>query len=388
MFSNREYKIVILGAPGVGKSSITIQLVQHKFLETTYDPTIEDIFKKVIQINGINYSLSILDTAGQAEYSPLRDNYMKLGQGFLLVYSIDDKISFLELDNIYQQLLRVKDIPQLALSNPQLLKKYIPLVIIGHKSDLDYKREVQFHEGLDLANKFGDFPFIESCAKLNINITYAIELLIKQIDANDSINLNTNNDSIIDTPIDNTYNTVLTDPLTDIHLQHVMSTNSKHNRLINPVYDDSNSITDSKNIIINTNNNKIQNSINDSSLPDSSTTDIPQYSSNDNSSFIKQSNSNSKSLSNSNSNSPTIINNNNNNTKTKNKSSSSKKNKSNNNLRYNISNNVLHKSKNNNQIQEENKKPHSRKKSYINITNSNNDSKQSNNIKKQDCLLM
>lgn len=35
-----EYKLVVVGAGGVGKSALTIQLIQNHFVDE-YDPTIE-----------------------------------------------------------------------------------------------------------------------------------------------------------------------------------------------------------------------------------------------------------------------------------------------------------------------------------------------------------
>ena len=53
--------------------------------------------------------LDILDTAGQEEYSAMRDQYMRTGQGFLCVYSITSKGSFEEIASFREQILRVKD---------------------------------------------------------------------------------------------------------------------------------------------------------------------------------------------------------------------------------------------------------------------------------------
>ena len=60
----REYHLVVLGSGGVGKSALTVQFVQGLFVES-YDPTIEDAYKKQIEVDGKLCSLQILDTAGK-----------------------------------------------------------------------------------------------------------------------------------------------------------------------------------------------------------------------------------------------------------------------------------------------------------------------------------
>lgn len=41
----KEYKLVVVGGGGVGKSALTIQFIQSHFVEE-YDPTIEDSYRK------------------------------------------------------------------------------------------------------------------------------------------------------------------------------------------------------------------------------------------------------------------------------------------------------------------------------------------------------
>ena len=47
----KDYKIVVLGSGGVGKSALTVQFVQNIFVEK-YDPTIEDSYRKQIELDG------------------------------------------------------------------------------------------------------------------------------------------------------------------------------------------------------------------------------------------------------------------------------------------------------------------------------------------------
>ncbi len=72
----------------------------------------------------------MLDTAGQEEYSAMREQYMRTGEGFLLVYSITSRQSFEEIMTFHQQILRVKD------------KDYFPIMLVGNKCDLESERQV------------------------------------------------------------------------------------------------------------------------------------------------------------------------------------------------------------------------------------------------------
>ncbi|CCE61972.1 hypothetical protein TPHA_0B03000 [Tetrapisispora phaffii CBS 4417] len=154
--SIREYKLVVVGGGGVGKSALTIQLIQSHFVDE-YDPTIEDSYRKQIVLDNDVSILDILDTAGQEEYSAMREQYMRTGEGFLLVYSVTSRNSYEELLNYYQQIQRVKD------------ADYIPIVVVGNKSDLETERQVSYEEGMNLA-KHMTAPFFETSAKQDINV--------------------------------------------------------------------------------------------------------------------------------------------------------------------------------------------------------------------------
>lgn len=85
-----------------------MQYVQKKFL-TVYDPTIEDSYRKQQEVDGQQYMLDIIDTAGTEQFRAMRDLYMRNGEGFVLVYSITSKATLDELLEIRDQLNRVKD---------------------------------------------------------------------------------------------------------------------------------------------------------------------------------------------------------------------------------------------------------------------------------------
>ncbi|MCJ1472287.1 Ras GTPase [Lambiella insularis] len=163
----REYKLVVVGGGGVGKSCLTIQLIQAHFVDE-YDPTIEDSYRKQCVIDDEVALLDVLDTAGQEEYSAMREQYMRTGEGFLLVYSINSRQSFEEIQVFKQQILRVKD------------KDYFPIIIVGNKCDLDAEREVSTQEGEAMARGFG-CKFIETSAKSRINVDNAFSEIVREI---------------------------------------------------------------------------------------------------------------------------------------------------------------------------------------------------------------
>ncbi|EHB10944.1 GTP-binding protein Rit1 [Heterocephalus glaber] len=57
----------------------------------------EDAYKIGIHIDDEPANLDILDTAGQAEFTAMRDQYMRAAEGFIICYSIMDHRSFHEV---------------------------------------------------------------------------------------------------------------------------------------------------------------------------------------------------------------------------------------------------------------------------------------------------
>lgn len=76
------------------------------------------------------FPLTVLDTAGQEEFSAMREQYMRSGEGFLLVFSVADHASFDELYKFHKQILRVKD------------RDEFPMLLVGNKADLEIQRVV------------------------------------------------------------------------------------------------------------------------------------------------------------------------------------------------------------------------------------------------------
>lgn len=155
------YKLVVVGDGGVGKSALTIQFFQKLFVQD-YDPTIEDSYLQYTEVDNEYCMLDVLDTAGQEEFSAMREQYMRKGDGFLLVYSVTDAKSYKNISDFHTQILRVKD------------RDNFPMIMAANKVDLIHQREVTEEQGLSLAAQL-KVPYIETSAKdppLNVDLAF------------------------------------------------------------------------------------------------------------------------------------------------------------------------------------------------------------------------
>ena len=134
---------------------------------TQYDPTIEANYRKQISINDFPVMIDILDTSGQEDYSVLRDQYMRMGDGFLMVYSITNPASLQCLTALYSQALE--------------LTKTSPLfVLCGNKCDMEDERAVTTEEGEEMAEQL-HASFFETSALDNVNVTEAFTKLVENL---------------------------------------------------------------------------------------------------------------------------------------------------------------------------------------------------------------
>ena len=158
---------MVLGSGGVGKSALTVKFVTGQFVEK-YDPTIEDFYRKEIDVDNSPSILEILDTAGTEQFASMRDLYIKNGQGFLLIYSLLNRQTFNDLKAIKDQILRVKNMDT------------VPMILVGNKSDIFDEREVSANEAKLLAEEWG-CPHFETSAKTSSNVDEMFSEIVRQM---------------------------------------------------------------------------------------------------------------------------------------------------------------------------------------------------------------
>ncbi|XP_078063516.1 ras-related protein R-Ras2-like [Mustelus asterias] len=98
----------------------------------------------------------------------MREQYMRSGEGFLLVFAINDRGSFDEISKFHRQILRVKD------------RDEFPMILIGNKADLEHQRQVTKEEAENLARQL-KVTYLEASAKIRLNVDNAFHNLVRAI---------------------------------------------------------------------------------------------------------------------------------------------------------------------------------------------------------------
>ena len=141
-------------------------------------------FRKTITADHRSISLDVLDTAGEEEYSALRDQYMRSGDVFLIVYDVTRRNTFGDIGWFIEQIARVRDLDD---------TQSVIMVLCGNKIDLSSERQVSKEECMSAAEDCFS-PFIETSAKTGENVEEAFRLAACRYFSSSSHNENDNTD--------------------------------------------------------------------------------------------------------------------------------------------------------------------------------------------------
>ena len=151
-----SFKLIVIGDSGVGKSCLTNNAIKNTF-DDAYNATVGfEFFTFNIRLNGKVVKLQIWDTCGQELYRSLITNFYRNSSLAMMVYSINSKESF---DNVEMWLRELR-----THSNPD-----VKVFLIGNKSDLEAEREVTTEQGENFYKQNNLSLFMESSAKTGFN---------------------------------------------------------------------------------------------------------------------------------------------------------------------------------------------------------------------------
>jgi len=160
MSTEREFlfKVLLVGDPGVGKSSVLSNYIKRDF-KTDYTVTIGVEFgSKTIELDqDTKIKLQIWDTAGQESFRSIVKSFYRNTSGVYLCYSVTRRDSFLNLESWFTEVRENTN------SN-------IVIILVGNQSDKTNERAVTYEEGEKFARENKIDLFYETSAFRGDNI--------------------------------------------------------------------------------------------------------------------------------------------------------------------------------------------------------------------------
>ena len=138
------------------------------YINDSNDPTICENVKTLLNINKKEYELEVLDTDGEEDYPQMIDMWISFGEGFLLVFAINDYESFQQIKPKYDKILKDKK------------GNKCPILLVGNKCDLEKERKVSYSEAKLLADEL-KIEYIETSVKTNINCKEAFKIIAENV---------------------------------------------------------------------------------------------------------------------------------------------------------------------------------------------------------------
>ena len=165
----KGYRVVLLGSVAVGKTALATQFACGSFPEQC-EPSVEELFSKVIEVNAAPALLEIVDTVGAEHLVTLKDLYIKNSDGFVVLYSVCSEASFEAVRPLRERMGRLRG------------PKAVPLVLVGTKADLDAQRQVLTAQGRALAREWR-CPFLEVTAKSKLMVDQVFTQVVREMEA-------------------------------------------------------------------------------------------------------------------------------------------------------------------------------------------------------------
>ena len=162
LYDTTEYsfKVIIVGDPEVGKTSITLRFTNKAFLRT-YIPTLGvNITDKNIRVDHSKIKVIIWDIAGQSKFQTTRKNFYRGAEGIIMVFDLTKRKSFDNLSEWYKDVKKTLNFENDFVG-----------FLLGNKKDLKNERTVKMEEAELLANKL-NLRYIETSALTGENVMF------------------------------------------------------------------------------------------------------------------------------------------------------------------------------------------------------------------------
>jgi len=150
-----NFKVVVCGDPGVGKTSTILRLTDNAFMRT-YVPTLGvSISERLMTLGDKHVNLILWDIAGQSKFEIMRRHFYKGTDAVILIFDLTKRQSFESVSNWYNDIRKYE--------------KDLTGLIFGNKEDLLDERKIPTEEALMIAETL-NLEYIETSAKTGKNI--------------------------------------------------------------------------------------------------------------------------------------------------------------------------------------------------------------------------
>ncbi|HMF30591.1 MAG TPA: Rab family GTPase, partial [Candidatus Lokiarchaeia archaeon] len=164
-----NYKIIVIGDPSVGKSSMILRYTEIAFTKS-YIPTIGvNITEKYVRYHDCDVQLVFWDLAGQTKFQKIRHQFYQGAVGAVLVYDLTKQDTFKSIPDWYQDIKK-------SMKESENLQ----VILCGNKSDMQEQIQVSTEDGLALAKEL-NVDFFETSALNGDRVAEAFEKLIEQL---------------------------------------------------------------------------------------------------------------------------------------------------------------------------------------------------------------
>jgi small GTP-binding protein len=145
-----QFKYIVIGATGAGKTSIVRRLTDDKFIPNAQTTVGIEYFTHVATIDGRAVKMMIWDTAGQERFYTIAKAYFRGALGVVLVFDIANRMTFDSLPRWLRDARTEAD-------------PHCTIILVGNKTDLARSRVVSTEEGQEFA-KSHELTYIETSA--------------------------------------------------------------------------------------------------------------------------------------------------------------------------------------------------------------------------------
>ena len=153
-------KLLIVGDSGVGKTCILLRVVNDSF-DSKYIPTVGiDYRTKPLNFQNEKIKLQIWELSGRRKFLDYVGCHFNGAIGVVFVYDVTNEESFRNINKWFQFV------------NECAADHSIRKLLLANKCDMDHERVISRREGINMAKQL-NADFLETSAKLNINITKA-----------------------------------------------------------------------------------------------------------------------------------------------------------------------------------------------------------------------